>query len=163
MPTDVVDTSTTDTTEPSAIPEAPPTLDSSANLVLLGSRIAELGLQLTQVRSKRDELSGQVTALELELMPLLQQHGMLLAAIIGRAMPTPVLTPAAPLPVPQYPTPSAGPTAPPPYDHNTGMRLRIKKYLRNVDESVSAMDIADALKVDATLVREVLLELRNSR
>jgi hypothetical protein len=141
---------------------ASPEPEGPAALITLGTQIAEVGMKLAQIRKQRDELSTQVSALELELMPLLQKHGALLAIIVGAAMPAPVPQAPAPVPQPQPMAPPAG-LPNPGGDQNAGLKQRIRMFLKNVDESVSALEIAEAIKVDASVVREVLLDMRNAR
>jgi hypothetical protein len=45
------------------------------------------------------------------------------------------------------------------------LKQRVKDYLKkhNGEEGVSAMDVADVLKVDALLVREAMREMRGGR
>jgi hypothetical protein len=91
--------------------------------------------------------------MEKELLPLVGRHAELLAAVMGSAMPKPV----APVPVA-----APLPTGPTPGDEKVALMRRVKGFLNNAEPGTSAMQIADALKVEASLVREVMREMSTS-
>ena len=126
----------------------------AAELVQLGTSIVEISGKLTAARKKRDEAQTEVTALETELAPLLLKHAQLIAGIAGQAMPAPV--PSGP----QLLTSSA-----PLNGAGNPMKDRVKEYLKRLppDEPVSASDVAEHLHIDAIVVREAMLEMRNQR
>lgn len=151
----------------------------ASKLVELGTNIARISTELSKARAVRDEAQGKVLALEAELMPLLAEHAKLIAGLVGTvsaAVAAPV-QPVQPVPggfggpvdgpelppgvaLPGMPPPRAAPTNP-----NSQMKARVFEYLKrlNQDEPVSATDIAEVLRIDAVIVREALLELRNGR
>lgn len=147
----------------------------ASKLVELGTNIARISTELSKARAVRDEAQGRVLALEAELMPLLAEHAKLIAGLVGTVSAA-VAAPVQPVPggfgpvdgpelppgvaLPGMPPPRAAPTNP-----NSQMKARVFEYLKrlNQDEPVSATDIAEVLRIDAVIVREALLELRNGR
>lgn len=150
----------------------------ASKLVELGTNIARISTELSKARAVRDEAQGKVLALEAELMPLLAEHAKLIAGLVGTvtaAVAAPV-QPVQPVPgggpvdgVPELPPGVSLPGMPPPRaapsNPNSQMKARVFEYLKrlNQDEPVSATDIAEVLRIDAVIVREALLELRNGR
>lgn len=142
----------------------------ASKLAELGTNIVRVSTELSKARATRDEAQGKVLALEAELMPLLAEHAKIIAGLVGTvssAVAAPVL-PVQPIsggleglgngvvtPNPQVP-----PTSP-----NSQLKARVFEYLKNwnQDEPISASEIAEALRIDAVIVREALLELRNGR
>lgn len=122
----------------------------AAEFVDVGGKIMAIGGQLETLRGEREVLNTKITALEKELLPLLARHAELVSSLMGAAMPKPVAP--APLPLTQIPGPTPG-------DEKVALARRIKGYLNNAEPGTSAMQIAEALKVDAALVREVMREL----
>jgi hypothetical protein len=159
------ETTTPVVTETPAPAQAAPA-NNPVELITIGTKIAEIGTRLSKVRAERDELNYKVLALESELLPLITKHGELLTAIIGRAMPTPAVQvqqpmPMMPMPMPMMPTnlPAPGLAA------SSSMKQQVIEYLkmRHVDDTISATEIAESLHIDSAIVREAMLDLRNSR
>lgn len=124
--------------------------ENAAELVELGGKIATLCGQLAELRVKRDELNTQVTALEKELTPLLVRHGELIAKMAGAALPPP--------PVPPTPV-GAAISSSLPGGEKTLVERRVINFLKNAEPGTGALDIARALNIEASKVREVLREL----
>lgn len=125
-----------------------------AEIATLGSQIAELGVKLISLREKRDALNAEIQGLESQLLPLVTEHSKLVAAIAGvtvapPVMPVPTAPPGGqPLPVNLVPEPSA---------YHQQMKARIRADLPKM-QGLAAQEIADRLRVDSALVREVLRE-----
>lgn len=119
----------------------------AAEFAQVGSKIVEIGMKLKGLREEREALSTKITELEKELLPLVSRHSELLALFVGVAMPKP-----APLPVPPSAHSASGMIG----DEKVKLTRRIKKFLEDAEPGTSAMQIAEALKVDAAQVREVL-------
>lgn len=118
----------------------------AAEFVMLGGKIVELGAQLTSLRGERDALSTKISDLEKELLPLIARYNELMASVMGAAMPKP-------------PPPPAAPAGPPPLSNDKVLLAkRIKRFLEDAEPGTSAMQMAEALKVDPALIREVLRE-----
>jgi hypothetical protein len=130
---------------------------SISDLAVLGTRIAELGTELAARRGQRTELDAEIAKLEKELGPLVSQHAQIIATLTSVPVLSGLPTSAqAPAPAP------TGPLGPRALD--TGIKGRVFEYLKKArpnigEDGISAVDIADALKVDAYLVRQVLAEL----
>jgi biotin operon repressor len=130
-------------------------------LLGMSTKIVEIGGKLSELRAARDALNTQIQALEKELLPLATKHSTLMATLLGQALPTLTVQPVVPSP--------EVPTSPPrgvATSLSATTKTRILDFLKRMDTSdgaVSAMEIADALKIDAAAVRECLLELRNAR
>lgn len=75
------------------------------------------------------------------------------------------MTPSVPATNIVAPGPSLGLRKPAGVNPNTQLKNRVKDYLKraNPEEGISAMDIADHLKIDAQLVREAMREMRTGR
>jgi len=123
--------------------------------VEVGGKIMKLGGELAILRDERKALDEKITAMEKELLPLVGRHAELLAAVMGAAMPKPL----APLPPPPV---ASMPSGPSPGDEKVALMRRVKGFLNNAEPGTSAMQIAEALKVDASLVREVMRDLSTS-
>lgn len=146
-------------------------------LAALGSQIAEVGIELAKLKSERKTIDEQISTLESKILPLIKQHSGLLTGLVGSLAAPPAPPPIqyaqpTPAPMPQYltePSPQPQPMMPPtqpmpaPQRGSDPTRERIKAFLRTVDQSVSAMDIADALKIDSSIVRDVLREMMHNR
>ena len=122
----------------------------AAEFVEVGGKIMTIGGQLEKLRAERDVLNAQITGLEKELLPLLGRHAELVSSLMGSAMPKPVVPSPVPAPVPTGPT--AG-------DDKVALMRRVKGFLNNAEPGTSASQIAEALKVDPALVREVMRDL----
>lgn len=151
----------------------------ATKLVELGTNIARISTELSKERAMRDEAQGRVLALEAELMPLLAEHATLIAGLVGTvsaAVAAPVAAFAQPVPggppaaaeglppgvaPPGLPAARPGPSA----GANSQLKARVFEYLKRLDqdEPIAASDIAEVLRIDAVIVREALLELRNGR
>lgn len=123
----------------------------AAEFVSVGAKIMEIGAQLESLRGERDALSAKISGLEKELLPLMARYNELMASVMGAAMPKP---PPAAVPAALSVHSASGLVG----DDKIKLTRRIKKFLEEAEPGTSAMQIADALKVDAALVREVLRE-----
>lgn len=130
-----------------------------AELAVLGAKIAEIGVKLGELREQRNALDTQISTLEKELTPLIVQHSKIVASITTQAMPTPApgTSPTGLVPVQE----GAGVVS---VSADSAMKARVKEYLKrgHMPEGVSAVDIAETLKVDAFVVREAMRELREA-
>lgn len=127
----------------------------AAEFVEVGSKILKIGTQLSDLRAEREALDKQISLLESEFVPLVVRHGELLAEMAGTAMPKP---PPPPAPVPTFSV------TPAPANDKMLLVNRIKGFLKQAEESEqdqrpSATQIAEALKVDPTLVREIMRDV----
>lgn len=137
----------------------------AAEFAEIGAKIVKHGVELEKLRSERDALNSQIQILEKELLPLLARHSELIAAMMGRpitpvAAPTPTavsVTSASGVPLAN----TLGEAAMVPQVDRKILRRRIQKLMEEADDAMSAMDIAERLKIDAVLVREIMLEMRN--
>lgn len=124
-----------------------------AEIATLGTQIAELGMKLTGLREKRNVLDAEIKEVEALITPLIMEHSKLIASIAGIALPPP--------PPPPSPFAHTGPTHvdhnPPQDTRNQQLKARIRMDLPKMS-GMSAQDIADRLRVDSALVREVLRE-----
>ncbi len=130
-----------------------------AEIATLGTQIAELGTKLTGLRAKRDVLDTEIKEIESLIMPLVVQHSKLVASIAGIAMPVPTLTPP---PVPPVHM-GGGQGHPPSFQHTVEgpLTMQVKARIRADLSKMagrSAQEIADILRVDSALVREVMRE-----
>lgn len=123
-----------------------------SDLATIGAQIAELGVKLKGLRSERDALNKLIEEAEAQLMPLVVQHSKIIADITGVALPKPAPRAATPdSPPPGVPVANVA-------------KNRIKDYIKTrAQEGMSALDIAEALHVEAALVRECMNELMNPR
>lgn len=129
-----------------------------ADLATIGAQIAELGVNLKQLRSERDALNKQIEAAEAELMPLVVRHSKIIADITGVALPTPKKRQA-------LATGNGAPDGEDPQQPRANVaKNRIKDFIKTrAQEGMSALDISEALHVDAALVRECMNELMHPR
>jgi hypothetical protein len=126
-----------------------------ADLAAIGSRIVELGMKLKELKVERDKIDADIAVVEKELMPLVAQHGKIIASVTGAVMTPP--KPAAP---PRDPNAPAHPTRQP----ANVSKARVMDFIKTrAVEGMSALDIADVLKVDALIVRECMKELADQR
>ena len=68
-----------------------------AEFVAVGAALMEKGGQLNKLRGERDQLTTQITALEVEVSLLLQKHTAAIAAIVGVVMPQQQPSQSAPM------------------------------------------------------------------
>lgn len=129
-----------------------------SELATIGAEIVELGAELKELRAKRDELQLRITEAETKLTPLLVKHSKIIAGIAGMALP-------------QVPTPSPvhhvnggthiapnGPGGPP--EARAQVKARIIRFLENAEPGTSAADIANELRLDPIVVRDIMREMR---
>jgi hypothetical protein len=123
--------------------------------VEVGGKIMKLGGDLAALREERKVLDEKISAMEKELLPLVGRHAELLSGVMGAAMPKPVTS----SPSPAVAQAAAGPS---PAEEKASLMRRVKGFLNAAEPGTSAMQIAEALKVDPALVREVMRELSTS-
>ena len=129
-----------------------------ADLASIGAQIAELGVNLKALRSERDALNKQIEAAEAELMPLVVRHSKIIADITGVVAPPPKKKRAT------VPDNGAVPDEEPDTSRPNVAKNRIKDFIKTrAQGGMSALDIAEALRVDASLVRECMNELMHPR
>jgi len=136
----------------------------ATKLMELTAEIVEISGKLNALRAQRDSLTPQILPLEAQLMTLMVEHQKMFSAIAGVAIPAPVAAAPAPtvgtvIEAPGVESHSVGSGS------NAPLKNRVLAYLqkRQGDEPISAIDVADVLKIDASIVREAMLELRNAR
>jgi hypothetical protein len=123
----------------------------AAKLMELTTEIVEVSGKLNALRAQRDSLTPQILPLEARLTVLMVEHGKLLGSLAGLSVPVP-----APVAAPEAPSSSG----------DSSVKGRVLAYLRahsGGDEPISATDVAEVLRIDATIVREVMMGLRNAR
>lgn len=158
-------------------------LENAGELVQVGTAIVGLSESLHAARAERDAAQAKVNELEAKLRPLLVQHASLMAQITGAVpaqaqqwppgvpmypqpmyppQPVPMMPPGAPQMPPQMPPQQLPPASP----ATDPLRNRVKDYLRTRgggEDTLSPLDVAEVLHVDAALVREVMREMRTGR
>lgn len=120
-----------------------------SQLAVVGAELVELGERLKVLRKKRDEVQAEITELEAKLTPLVLAHSKIIASIVGQ----PVAAPSPP-----YVNGGGGGGGLPTVDGDA--KGRILRFLERAEPGVSALDIATALHLDASIVRNVMRELR---
>jgi predicted ArsR family transcriptional regulator len=130
-----------------------------AEFARVGAELVELGGKLNEKKAARDALNKEITELEEQIRPLMVEHQKMLAELVG------VPVQAVPPPGPPPPTPpngngngNGGPPKPP-FDPNTAIKQRIIAFLNRSEPGVSALEVADALKIDVSLVRQAMNDL----
>lgn len=118
----------------------------------VGAKIAELSHKLKSKRTALDALQKEITTVEDELRPLVVEHSKMVAELVGSSGTVMVAAPAAGGPV-AIQTGVVNPAA------LDGIRSRLLQYLERADPGTSAGDVAEALKVDVLLVRQVMSEM----
>lgn len=130
-----------------------------SDLVPLGEKILDIGNKLKELRLQRDSVTSQIATLETELAPLLIEHAKIIAEVAG----TPAATaPPAPPYNPGGPPPPGPPGPGGPVDEKV-IRTRVLKYLEDAEPGVSALDVANALRLDSAAVRKVMADLMLGR
>lgn len=127
-------------------------MDAVVESVEIGGKIMTLSGQLAPLKAERDALNEKIQVLEKELLGLAGRYSELVSATLSAVMPKPLAFVAA---APTTPPP----TGPSPGDEKVLLMRRVKGFLNNAEPGTSASQIADALKVDAALVREVMRDL----
>lgn len=114
----------------------------------VGAELVEIGNALKDLKEERANLDLQITVLEKKLRPLVTQHAKFIAELVGEVAP---------------PDPASGPLSleSGPVD-NTALKKRILAFVARSEPGVGPLEIADAIKVDPVLVRQVMMEMRNS-
>ena len=122
-------------------------------LVEVSTQVAQLGGELTELRDQRKVLDEQIAQKEKELEPLLVRHEELIRELRGAPKAPPPVLASAP----------SGPHAPSrgPADRadSPELRKRLMLFLERAEPGISAAEIADALKVDPVLVRQVMMDM----
>lgn len=152
-------------------------LENAGELVTVGNQIVKLGAELDEARAVLTAAQAKVTAIENELRPLLVRHSELIQSAVGAGGITlsvpPQTAPAAPQngvqPLPSTSgasdlslAPKGSPAALPATQQ---LKARVKDFLKTrvKDDTISASEVAEALHIDALVVREAMLELRHGR
>jgi len=117
----------------------------------ISAALIELGSRLNELRAKRAEIDKEIVQLETEIRPLILQQSQMVAEIVGTPPAATAGLPAA------SPSPVEDPNRASPE-----IRRRILDFLRKADEGISALEIAEALRIDSTVVRNVMREWARS-
>jgi len=125
----------------------------ASELVVLGSKIAEIGEKLKELRGRRKVVEQEIEEAETELRPLLVRHTTLLAEIMGEVLPSP------PTPLPSVQRTGDGEKPGGLSVEANPAKERVRAFLKTVAPGTWVSDIADAIKIDAALVREVMREM----
>jgi len=131
-----------------------------AEFASIGAKIVEVGEKLKELRGQRDDVNAQISTLEKELTPLLTRHAQLIAEVIG--VPA---TAVLPVPTPGN-GPPPGPNAPSGSPNAEALRLvkkRVLEFLDDAEPGLSAAEVATALRLDPTQVRQVMADLSRGR
>jgi hypothetical protein len=125
----------------------------AAEFAKLGAELVEKGQKLQELKEARDDLNREIAEIEKQLRPLVTQHAKFVAELVGQPtvnpVPSPKLTPV---------DTSGGVTA--------ELRQKIISYAnRHADpeNGLSAAEIAEGLKIDPAIVRQVLNDLARRR
>jgi septal ring factor EnvC (AmiA/AmiB activator) len=113
----------------------------------VGQKLIELGMELKEKRAARDELDTEIKKLEAEVMPLMQKQQQFMTELLG--VPAPAGSPGGPAV-----RPGAAEEAPDP-----NLKKRIKLALGRMEPGVGPIEVAEALKLDAAMVRSVMMEM----
>jgi len=125
-----------------------------AELATLGAQIAELGMKLAEMRARREAVNVEILAVEKDLLPLITKHAQLIASITGQVAQIPQVFPTV------QAVPTALPGTPSSVTSSNPSKERIVQYLKRCEPGSSALEIAEQIHVDPTLVREVMADLR---
>jgi hypothetical protein len=141
---------------------------SVAELATIGAKIVEIGETLKAKRTERDEINIEISSLEKELMPLVIQHSKIIAEVIGQPLPTPpTAAPTGPtgweLPANRNQGRTSEPHGSPQTVNVAEAKKRILAYLDNAEAGVSAVEVAQELRMDAVVVRQVMADLARGR
>jgi hypothetical protein len=138
---------------------------SVAELVTIGAKIAEIGETLKSKRTERDKINAEISALEKELMPLVVAHSKIIAEVLGQPLQPPAPPPPPQnftsnyTPFPQNHGNGAPPMIPPPAINAKDAKQRIVNYLDTAEPGTSAADVASALRMDPTVVRQIMADM----
>lgn len=150
-------------------------LENAGELVSLGTEIVKLGAALDEAQKELSAAQQRVLELEGSLRPLLTRHAELIQSAVGMRPPLPPASarPLAPVALPPVPAPAAAPSelsmapigSPAALPAAQQLKARVKDFLqtRVKDDAISASEVAEALHIDALIVREAMLELRHGR
>jgi hypothetical protein len=127
----------------------------AAEFANIGAKLVMIGGQLNELKAERDELNTQIAKLEAEIRPLIAQHALMIAEIVGA--PPPVVQ-AAPAYTPVGPGAASGATPAEAATLGPSARKKIIAFLDRCEPGVSALQIAEALSLDAVLVRQIMHE-----
>lgn len=126
------------------------------DIVTLGTKIAEVAGKLKALREKRDEVNKAIEGYEKELQPLLAAHSKLIAEMVGAPPPPPPAPPTV-RNADDHAMHGSGPGFSP--DVMEGVKKRILAFLEDAEPGTSPMDIAAALKLPPTVVRQVMADM----
>lgn len=135
----------------------------------VGAELVELGTKLKELKAQRAVLDKEIAELESKVRTLMAKHTQMLAEIVG--VPTSV-SEDAPMGMmmaaeavgskpeqAMVPTGSVVSTGITPRQEKARIKARVLAFLENAEPGTSALQIADALRIDAAAVREVMAEL----
>lgn len=128
--------------------------------VALGQKIVELGKQLQDLRTERDEAVTKIVELESKLKPIMIRYTEVVFMMSGVPAPAPLL-PDSPSEAPQPSAPKSTPLTP----DGKAMRNRLR-IQKKIDRCVATWDtgegpptaasIANRISEDANIVREII-------
>jgi hypothetical protein len=138
----------------------------TSDLVPLGEKILEVGNRLKDLRAQRDSILTQISVLEAELTPLLVEHAKIIAEVAGAPPPVPPVyaPPASGAPI--HGSPNGLVNGPPNHPQRLGekeVRAKVLAYLEDAEPGASARDVAEALRLDPVVVRQVMADLMRGR
>jgi chromosome segregation ATPase len=126
----------------------------AAEFANVGAELIEKSAKLAELRAQKAALDSQIALLETEIRPLVAKQAAFLKEIMGVTE-----SPAeAPAPPPHVQNGGSAPSG-----NQEALKKRIKDYLKRCDPGVSATDVADVLKIDGVLVRQVMGEMARGR
>lgn len=123
-------------------------MDEQPEITVVGMKLLELGTKLRKLRAERDDLTTQITAIEGEIAPLLVRHTQLISEITGMLLPKQGVNDHVD---------STARGAPPKLEGGT--KQRVLKFLQMAEPGVGPLEVAEALRLDVSLVRQAMMEM----
>lgn len=130
-----------------------------AELASVGAQIVEIGGKLKELREQRDAVNAHISELEKELMPLVTLHAKIIAHVIGAPIPSPAPPPAL---VPAKGGGSSGSSGGPTPQVLTAVKKKVVDFLQDAEPGMSAAEVAQALRLDPSIVRQAMADLSRS-